>query len=131
MKKLTDCIKKETIETCIVDAIVIDSDSSILTNNINHSQLVYEYHTYKNFGNTTKTYRIDKGNGQPGMQTHIHVYSKSGQLFAMNIDGTTHDGSKIQLSKTDQKILTDLGFTVPKDGILEWWNNDSSMLLLD
>lgn len=49
----------------------------------------------------------------------------------MNIDGTTHDGSKAQLSKKAQKILLDLGFNVPKDGILEWLKMDNRMLLLD
>ena len=65
-------------------------------------------------------YRINKGDGSPGKQTHIHVKNKHGQLFAMNIDGTSHDHFKLQLSRYDQKALSDLGFTVPVDGILEW-----------
>ena len=96
-------------------------------------ELIVEHQTYKQFGNSKeKVYRIDKGDGSPGNQTHIHVKTKHGQIFAMNLDGTTHDGSKAQLSKKDMKILTDLGFTVPADGILEWYvDTGGRMLLLD
>ena len=132
MRTLKDFLQNEftCVIGCVVDAIIIDenSEESLL---FTQNGLILEHNKYKTFGNTTLTYRIDKGDGTPGHQTHIHVYSKPGQLFAMNTDGTTHDGSKVQLSKKDQKILSDLGFQVPKDGILEWIEIDGKMLLLD
>lgn len=132
MKNLSDFIKDQMLILieCVVDAIIVEenSDENQLLEN---KGLIVEHEVYKQFGKSTRTYRIDKGDGSPGHQTHIHVYSKSGQLYAMNIDGTTHDGSKAQLSKKDQKTLTDLGFQVPKDGILEWINLDNRILLLD
>ncbi len=132
MKKLSDYIV-DNIENIIdydVDAIVFEENGEECQN-LQKRGLIVEHNVYKPFGNTTLSYRIDKEDGSPGHQTHIHVYSKSGQLYAMNIDGTTHDGSKAQLSKKAQKILLDLGFNVPKDGILEWLKMDNRMLLLD
>lgn len=132
MKNLSDFIKDQmsNLIDCVVDAIIVEenSDENQLLEN---RGLIVEYEVYKQFGKSTKTYRIDKGDGYPGHQTHIHVYSRSGQLYAMNIDGTSHDGSKARLSKKDQKTLTDLGFQVPKDGILEWIYLNNKILLLD
>ena len=131
MKNLSDFIKGQmcNLIECVVDAIIVEknSDENQLLEN---RGLIVEYEEYKQFGKSTRKYRIDKGDGSPGHQTHIHVFSKTGQLYAMNIDGTTHDGSKAQLSKKDQKTLTDLGFQVPKDGILEWWEGDQTKILL-
>jgi hypothetical protein len=42
------------------------------------------------------------------------------QLYALNIDGTTHDGSKARLGTKELSFLKSIGFTPPKDGILEW-----------
>ena len=131
MKKLSELLKENTddLNDCIVDAIIVEENCEEIQL-LENRGLIVEHEVYKQFGKSTRTYRIDKGDGSPGHLTHIHVYSKSGQLYAMNIDGTTHDGSKAQLSKKDQKTLTDLGFQVPKDGILEWWEGDQKKILL-
>lgn len=84
-------------------------------------ELLVEHQQYKQFGKSKeKYYRIDKGDGTSGNMTHIHVFNKHGQLYAMRIDGKPHDGSKVLISKQDQKVLKDLGFEVPVDGLLEW-----------
>lgn len=132
MKRLSEFLvdNSESVIDYDIDAILVEENSEECQI-LQQRGLIVEHNVYKPFGKTTLTYRIDKGDGSPGHQTHIHVYSKSGQLYAMNIDGTTHDGSKAQLSKKAQKILLDLGFNVPKDGILEWLKMDNRMLLLD
>lgn len=126
------------IVECIVDGIVVDEGDiidTLLKQYIeNGENAILEHQTYKRFGKSTeKVYRIDKEDGTPGKQTHIHVKNKHGQLFAMNIDGTSHDHCKVQLSKHDQKALSDLGFTVPVDGILEWFipETENRQLLCD
>jgi len=55
-------------------------------------------------------------------QTHIHVYAKNNQLFAMNHDGSAHDrshGSQIP-NKVAQAITQKFpGFTLPPDNFIE------------
>lgn len=43
---------------------------------------------------TRLSYRIDnpRDEARPGNQRHIHVIAKNGELFAMNVDGSAHDG---------------------------------------
>lgn len=131
MKSLQNFLKDEmnNFIDCDVDAIIIEEDSCEITL-LKNCELITEHNVYKPFGKSTLVYRIDKGDGTPGHLTHIHVYSKSGQLFAMNIDGTSHDGSKARLSKQAQRKLSELGFQVPKDGILEWIKFDNNRMLL-
>lgn len=55
-------------------------------------------------------------------QTHIHVYARNNQLFALNQDGSAHDrshGSKIP-NKVAQAITQKFpDFTLPKDNFIE------------
>lgn len=133
MKKISDHLNVdehcEGEQNYYIESIIFDPGSEYCQS-FKNKGLILEYKEYKDFGKTMCTYRIDIGNGEPGRQTHIHVYNKSGQLYAMNIDGTSHDGSKIHLSKTHQKILANLGFVVPDGGILEWWVIDQAKILL-
>ena len=85
--------------------------------------LLLEYNVYKRFGETKLYYRLDKANNAVGQQRHIHVFKdKDGriQVFAINFDGTPHDGSKYQLTPKIQDALIKLGIPVPPSGILEW-----------
>ena len=57
----------------------------------------------------------------PG-QTHIHVYAKNNQLFAMNQDGSAHDrshGSQIPNNVAQAITQKFLGFTLPPDNFIE------------
>ena len=101
----------------VVDSIILAEDYSI-PNNI-QDNLILEYKTYKEIPGTTKTYRIDPANTNTQTQKHIHVYFDGKQLYAMNVDGTPHDGSKYRLSKSDMRFLASLGFKVPENGILD------------
>ena len=101
----------------VVDSIILAEDYSIPSTVQNN--LILEYKTYKEIPGTTKTYRIDPANTNTQTQKHIHVYFDGKQLYAMNIDGTPHDGSKYRLSKSDMRFLASLGFKVPDNGLLE------------
>ena len=122
-----------------VDALVVEEGNSlnaILSEmaTLQKSHLLLEHETYKKFGNSPViTYRVDKGDGTPGRQTHVHVFLKGKQLYAINMDGTPHDGSQAKLSKSAIKFLETLGVTPPKDGLLEWIvpKDDDRKLLLD
>ncbi len=139
LQKLRENVEISLIVECEVDCIVAEEGDIIDTLLGQYIQkggkeLVNEHHVYKQFGKSKeKYYRIDKGDGTLRNVTHIHVFNKHGQLYAMRIDGKPHDGSKALISKQDQKILKGLGFTVPENGILEWYipEGNGGMLLLD
>jgi len=85
-------------------------------------ELLLEWEQYKKIPKTNLTYRYDKGEGRQGMDDHIHVYlgNTKNQVYAINRPGTPRDGSKAKLSNKEIKFLKSIGFTPPKDGILEW-----------
>ena len=86
-------------------------------------QLLVEYETYHKLANTGYYYRIDKANNAPGQQRHVHVFKdKYGvhQIMAINVDGTPHDGSKLQIPKKLIAPLRALGVNVPDGGLLEY-----------
>ncbi len=54
---------------------------------------------------------------------HYHVFAdkrKNNQLYAINRDGTPHDGSRAQLSKRERDFFNSQGFYVAADGLLEF-----------
>lgn len=87
---------------------------------------------------TRYTYRIDIpfGEQRPGNQKHIHVLAKNGdELFAMNVDGTAHDGyHKVQIPQDVRTFLFDKGFTLPPNNIIEFYTstqNTSRLLIME
>lgn len=113
--------------------LVLDADDVINTAFNEENKYILEYEIYKKFPPTKCVYRLDHSNNTIGQQAHIHVYADKKhhhQLYAINIDGSSHDGSKYQLSPKHQDALRAIGFTVPKDGLLEWINIESCGLLL-
>jgi len=83
-------------------------------------ELILEWEQYKKIPKTNLTYRYDTGNTNTKTKDHIHVFAKNNQLYAINIDGSAHDGSTAKLGSKEIKFLKSIGFTPPKDGILEW-----------
>lgn len=68
------------------------------------------------------TYRIDSPHDSVNGQHHVHFMQKGKDLFALNKDGSAHDGC--HGVRINNKILDALpkimpGITVPKDGIIE------------
>ena len=97
-----------------------------------------EHKLYQPIEGTKWYYRMDKANNAPGQLRHIHVYRDDKgqcQLFAMNVDGTAHDGSKYQLPKKMFTPLQKLGCVIPPDGLIECRNMsggaDGRILLCD
>ncbi len=114
--------------------LVLDNDDVINTCFNGETKYILEHETYQSFPPTKCVYRLDKGNNAVGQQKHVHVYADkkhNHQLYAINIDGTPHDGSKYQLNKKHQDALRSLGFKVPENGILEWLDLGKCKLLLD
>lgn len=65
--------------------------------------------------------RYDPGHG-PGMQDHIHVYAKNRQLFAINRDGSAHDGFHgVKIPNHVRRRAAELfpSFSWPEDNIIE------------
>jgi hypothetical protein len=89
-------------------------------------QLILEWEQYKKIPKTNLTYRYDTGNTNTKTKDHIHVFANNNQLYAINIDGTAHDGSSAKLGSKEIKFLKSIGFTPPQDGILEWITLDTN-----
>jgi len=71
-------------------------------------------------GRFDKNIRIDRSTYGAG-QTHAHVLGRKGEEFGViNFDGSASHGSKFRLSKQDADALSDQGFDVPKNRIVEW-----------
>ena len=66
--------------------------------------------------------RLDRAHGLNG-QDHLHVFARSGELFAMNRDGSSHhSGPSVRIPSDLQQLIPVLypGFTIPPGGIVEW-----------
>ena len=106
------------IENIVVDKL--DEDNFL------DKGLLLEWQQYKNIPKTNLTYRYDPANTNTKTKDHIHVYQNKNQLYAINKDGTPHDGSRTRLGSKERKFLKSIGFTPPKDGILEWITLDNN-----
>ena len=93
-------------------------------------QQLDEHHVYRQFPGEKTSYRIDSGNTSTLTQRHAHVYAQPGgkgrQLYAVNIDGSGHDGSSgIELSSSHADFLRGKGFDIPTTNIIEQLDHDS------
>ena len=67
-------------------------------------------------------YRIDipYGEQRPGNQKHMHIYVKDKEIFAINVDGTAHDGyHNVKIPEKIIPFLKDKGITIPQNNIIE------------
>ncbi len=132
-KKINDVIEKllsGDYKEYLIETIVFED------NDVTHflgQQLILEWKQYNNIPKTNLTYRYDSENTNTKTKDHIHVYAKNNQLYAINKDGTPHDGSTAKLGNKEMKFLRSIGFTPPKDGILEWkiLDNNKSYIALN
>ena len=86
--------------------------------------LALEHQTYKIIPGTTLSYRFDPANTNTRTQGHFHVFAKrngkGGQLFAVNMDGSGHDGSSgTTISRKQADYLQSKGVQVPLNLTLE------------
>lgn len=88
------------------------------------NKLILEWEQNKKIPKTNLIYRYDTGNTNTKTNDHIHVFLDNNQIYAINIDGTPHDGSKAKLGSKEVTFLKNIGFTPPPDGILEWFTLD-------
>jgi hypothetical protein len=118
--KLTEMLNNAEVGFSIEAIVFEENNDKLLLEN----QLLLEWEKYKKIPKTNLTYRYDAGKAQKGMDDHIHVFAgnSKNQLYAINRPGTPHDGSKAKLSSKEINFLKSIGFTPPKDGILEWYD---------
>lgn len=125
MKSLAEFINEE-LESSKVEAVLVDRiylTEEIPTNLCSEYGLLFEKKDrFDNIPGTRYEYRIDNPNGipRPGNLRHVHIYNKGNELFAMNIDGTAHDGfHKVSIPKEVADFLRKKGFTIPKGNLIE------------
>lgn len=94
------------------------------TNKSLHTPFINEQQEKNIIPGTTKRYFIHRANTFTLTQKHIHVYVDGKQVYSLNIDGSSHDGSyAYKLSKKEIAFLKSLDFTIPKNGIVESLDN--------
>jgi len=119
---INDLLNKP-VKEYFVEMIVFATDEQ---DTFSGNKLILEWEQYKNIPKTNFNYRYDTGNTNTKTSDHIHVFSKNNQIYAINIDGTPHDGSKARLGSKEVKFLKSIGFTPPANGLLEWITLDSA-----
>jgi len=92
--------------------------------NLKSLSLALEHETYKNKPKTKNSYRQDAQNRNTSTQKHAHVYAKpkgkGQQLYAVNIDGSGHDGSSgMVIPFAHAKYFNNLGYEIPSNLTLE------------
>lgn len=76
--------------------------------------------------------RFDKGNTNKKTQDHAHVFARpNGQgkhLFAVNVDGTGHDGSSGKaIPKKVGNYLNNKGYAIPPNFVIESMSLSSAL----
>lgn len=78
-------------------------------------------------------YRIDIpfGEQRPGNQKHMHIYVKRNELFAINADGTAHDGyHNVKIPDAIAPFIQSKGITLPPNNIIECLSTQRQKSLL-
>lgn len=118
MDKLTYYIKKHiewiVAQNTILDNICIDAIFYDIGSSTNSLELLCRpIPGIKKFG-----FRVDIpfGEQRPGNQKHMHIYIKEKEIFAINADGTSHDGYHgVQIPTKIIPFLKSKGITIPKN----------------
>ena len=121
------------IPTVIVDAIYITEQ--VYNSLTDKSGLVIEAKTvfYPIPGLKHYTHRYDKvfGEQKPGHQNHVHVFYDGKEMFAVNADGTAHDGChQVRIPYELNPFLQKKGITIPQNNIIEMVSDSYSNHLL-
>jgi hypothetical protein len=84
-----------------------------------------EHVVYTSIPGTNNSFRVDAGNTNTATQRHLHAYARpmggGSELYAVNIDGTGHDGSSgIEIPKSHADYFRNrLAFNIPQSNIIE------------
>lgn len=129
---LREKVELSVLRNYYLESILITED---VYNGIDNSGFIVEAKsTCGEIPGTKYSYRIDRpfGEQKPGNMKHIHILVKGKDMFAMNVDGTGHDGChNVQIPQDVSDFMTKKGFQVPSSGIIEFYNVESSNLLLE
>ena len=87
-------------------------------------KLLQEFKCYKMIPTTNNSYREDPGKMATLTMTHSHVFAapngKGKQLYAVNINGSGHDGSSgAAISTAHAEYFRSKGYYIPPNNILE------------
>jgi hypothetical protein len=85
---------------------------------------LFEHEVYKRIPGAKSSFREDPGNTNTMTLRHSHVFAKpkggGGQLYAVNIDGSGHDGSGgTSIPATHADFFRSKGYTIPVNNVLE------------
>ena len=106
------------------ELLALQKADEIYKKNLEDLTLTLEHVTYKNIPGTSSSVRHDKGKTSTKTQDHAHVFAKRNgqgkQLFAVNMDGTGHDGSSgTKISARHAEYLRGAGYIIPDNLTLE------------
>lgn len=126
-KSIVDFLKEELddaykAESAIVDGIAISDFLNEKEKEKLDRLLLEAKDIFKKIPGTNYSHRIDNSRGEPGKgnQRHIHIYQKGKHLFAMNQDGTAHDGCHhVKIDSRLHDFLIKKGFIIPPNGLIE------------
>lgn len=131
-RKINAILGQGLLDNVVVDTITISEN---VNGSLNKEGLILELKVIgtKIPGVKHYTYRIDpqQGEGGPGRQRHIHLFYDGEQLFAMNLDGTAHDGyHQVKIPDDIVSFIKGKGFTLPNDNIIELkhFNNSGELI---
>ncbi|MCC5842562.1 MAG: hypothetical protein JJT96_20765 [Opitutales bacterium] len=87
-------------------------------------KLLLDWNCYQLIPGTRNSYRVDAANTSTMTKKHAAVYSKANgkgkELYAVNIDGTGHDGSfGFKMPKKHAEYFRSINFDIPDSGIIE------------
>jgi len=93
----------------------------------NEKQMLLEYDCYRLIPGTNNSYREDRINSSSKTIKHSHVYArpkgKGRQLYAVNYDGSGHDGSRGTLMpQSHADYFRSRGYDILKNNMIECIN---------
>jgi len=85
-------------------------------------KLLAEHLTYKKFQKTNNLWRVDPENSNIPVKRHYHIVNpkSKAEIYAINVDGTTHHKSSngVEIPKKEAEELKKFGVTIPNDRII-------------
>ncbi len=126
-------VAEDVLKDVIIDAIIVDEHDFLRMGG--NAKIIEAKTSFNQIpGAKYYTYRFDRpfGEQKPGNQGHFHIFKRGDELFAINVDGTGHDGChKIRIPDDIVPFLKDKGVVIPKDQIIEMLTFPQNATLLN